>query len=467
MVFSDLNFLALFLPAFLLCYFISPSRYRNLILLMFSVIFYAWGEPIFVLLMVFSTILDYSVGIGLDKNRDNPAIKKVFLVISMVGNLGLLGLFKYSDFVIANLNLLLGSRIPLPNLILPIGISFYTFQTMSYSIDVYWGNVPAQYNFINFSTFVTMFPQLIAGPIVRYSDVHVELENRKESISAFAQGVGYFVLGLCHKVLLANSVGSLWTEMKNLPILNLSFASSWLGILAFTLQIYFDFGGYSLMAIGLGKMLGFNFPKNFDYPYSSFSVSEFWRRWHMTLGSWFREYVYIPLGGNRKGRVNTLRNLLIVWLLTGIWHGASWNFLLWGIYYGLLLILERFVYGKVLENTPKIIRLSYTLLAVIVGWVIFEAVDLTWGWQYLGIMFGAKGFNIDQLALYQFNSYGLVMLLGVVFSSPLPEKIKNYLCLKQPKLAAWLTFICIALGFWLVLAYIVDASYNPFLYFRF
>ena len=468
MVFSSLDFCCILLQATFALYFSVPRRARNLVLLVASLVFYAWGEPVYVLLMVFSTLLDYCVGLGIQRYDHDGRMRKRLLLLSMVANIGALGFFKYADFVLANVNAVLGTNIPLLGLPLPIGISFYTFQTMSYTIDVYRREVPAQASFIDFATFVTMFPQLIAGPIVRYIEVQKELAEREVSIDKFAKGVEFFVLGLAHKVLLANAVGSLWSRLKLLPPEQLGVGTAWLGILCYTLQIYFDFGGYSLMAIGCGKMLGFEFPKNFDYPYISRSVAEFWRRWHMTLGSWFREYVYIPLGGNRGGTAKTIRNLAIVWLLTGIWHGASWNFILWGCYYGLILILERFVYGKALAKLPALVQHGYTMLLVMVGWVLFEATDLSWGAQYLRAMFGANGTAlVDGRFLYELSSFGAVILLAIAMATPYPEKLLLWLQKRYVRLVSALRLVLIFGAFWLSIAYIIDSSYNPFLYFRF
>ncbi|MCL2498497.1 MAG: MBOAT family protein, partial [Symbiobacteriaceae bacterium] len=372
------------------------------------------------------------------------------------------------DFFIGSFNSLLGTNIPLWGIPLPIGISFYTFQTMSYSIDVYRNQVATQKNFISFAAFVTMFPQLIAGPIVRYIEVAKELQEREESVPLFAQGVEKFVLGLGYKVLLANTCGELWVRFKALPTTSLSALSAWLGIIAYALQIYFDFAGYSQMAIGMGEMLGFKFPQNFNYPYVSQSITEFWRRWHMTLGTWFREYVYIPLGGNRRGLKITLRNLAVVWLLTGIWHGASWNFLLWGCYYGLIIILERVGLGALLEKLPRALRHIYTLFLVLLGWVLFEAENLAWGRGFLAALFGVQGLGWgDHLFRYEALSYGTILLISMLVATELPEKLLAKVAHRLPRSTYWLRFGVTALGLGLSLAYIIDSSYNPFLYFRF
>lgn len=348
MVFSDLLFLFRFLPIVLIVYFASPKKFRNAVLFFSSLIFYAWGEPVYVSLMLFSTLVDYIHGRLVYRLKNNNQTKKAKLVVmsSMVINLGLLGFFKYADFFIGTVNSIFGTSIGFLNVALPIGISFYTFQTMSYTLDIYMNNEAPQKNIISFGAYVAMFPQLIAGPIVQYKTVAKELRERKENIDDFAIGVRRFILGLGKKVLLANSTGAIWTTVKALPDTDLSIVAAWFGIICFALQIYYDFAGYSDMAIGLGKMFGFNFPINFDYPYISKSVTEFFRRWHISLGKWFRDYVYIPLGGNRKGRLKLIRNILVVWILTGFWHGASYNFILWGLYFGILLVIEKVFFIK-------------------------------------------------------------------------------------------------------------------------
>jgi alginate O-acetyltransferase complex protein AlgI len=358
-------------------YYITPRNLRNLILLVTSLVFYAWGEPIYILIMLFSTVFDYFNGLLIEKYRNRKGIAKGIFLNSVIVNLGILGFFKYYKFIIININALTGLSLPVLDLPLPVGISFYTFQTMSYVIDVYLNKVRVQRSIISFGTYITMFPQLIAGPIVKYGDIEDQLDGRKESIGLFGEGVEIFIRGLGKKVLLANSIGMLWSTVKATPFHELTVLAAWLGIIAFTFQIYFDFSGYSDMAIGLGKMFGFDLMKNFDYPYISKSVTEFWRRWHISLSSWFREYVYIPLGGNRRGSINQYRNIIIVWFLTGLWHGANWNFILWGLYFGLFLILEKLFLLKWFKNKPGIMQHAYTLLVVIIGWVLFEFENLS------------------------------------------------------------------------------------------
>ena len=389
MVFSSLMFLFRFLPVVLVLYFLVPRKIKNSVLFFASLIFYAWGEPIYVILMLFSTIVDYTHGRFVYTLKQKNEMKKARLVVasSMIINLALLGFFKYADFIIGNLNLIPGIEIPLLKLALPIGISFYTFQTMSYTVDIYRGDALPQKNIISFGAYVALFPQLIAGPIVQYNTVAEQLEGRKETMDSFAEGVMRFMSGLGKKVLLANNIGLLWDMISVRPSGEVPVLLAWLGITAYAFQIYFDFSGYSDMAIGLGKMLGFHFLENFDYPYISRSITEFWRRWHMSLGSWFRSYVYIPLGGNRKGLPMQIRNIAIVWLLTGIWHGASWNFLIWGAYFGVFLILEKLFWLDFLKK-HKILSHIYTIVLVWVGWAIFAFDNMAKGAEYLKAMFG-------------------------------------------------------------------------------
>ena len=373
MVFSSLLFLFWFLPIVLAAYYILPKRCHNLVLFLASLVFYAWGEPVYVVLILFSTLVDYCTGRMAGYCREKGYKKGAVLavVISAVVNLALLGFFKYGDFFLQNLHRFTGLAVPRLGLALPIGISFYTFQTMSYTIDVYRGEAPVQKNLITFGAYVSLFPQLIAGPIIRYKDVAEQLKKRKESLPLFCQGLVRFMVGLGKKVLIANQIGMLWDEVAALDASSLTTATAWLGVLAFTLQIYFDFSGYSDMAIGLGAMFGFHFPENFNYPYESKSITEFWRRWHISLGTWFREYVYIPLGGNRKGMGRQMVNLAVVWFLTGLWHGAFGNFILWGLYYGVFLVLEKLMWQRVLKKIPAWLGHLYTMFFVMVGWSIF------------------------------------------------------------------------------------------------
>ncbi len=435
---------------------------------MASLIFYAWGEPIYILIMLFSTVFDYANGLAIDKYRERKSITRAILINSLVVNLGILAFFKYSGFIISNINGLLNLNIALRNLPLPLGISFYTFQTLSYTIDVYLDKVEVQRNIISFGTYVTMFPQLVAGPIVRYTEIAKELDERVENLNLFGEGAELFIIGLSKKVLLANNIGLLWDTVKATPMVEVSILSAWLGILAFTFQIYFDFSGYSDMALGLGKMFGFNFIKNFDYPYTSKSVTEFWRRWHISLGSWFREYVYIPLGGNRNGKLKQYRNLIIVWFLTGLWHGANWNFILWGLYYGAFLIVEKMFLLKWFENKPNFIKRLYTIVVVIVGWVLFEFENLPLGLTFVKTMFGfGKKTLIDDDAIYYLYTNVLLFVILIISSTPIIKRL--FIRLKEKMNIGESILIPIAYMFLMFLctAYLVNETYNPFLYFRF
>lgn len=471
MLFSSLNFLFVFLPLILAVYYIAPRKLRNGLLFVFSLIFYAWGEPAYVVLMIFSTFMDYFLGWMVDKHRGTSKAKAA-LIFSMVVNVLLLGTFKYSDFILANVNALLGTSFPLPHLPLPIGISFYTFQTMSYTIDVYRGDAKMQKNIISFGTYVAMFPQLVAGPIVRYSTVDEQLNFRRETPDMFADGIQRFVTGLGKKVLLANNIGMVWTQISALPSAEMSVLGAWLGIIAYAFQIYFDFSGYSDMAIGLGKMLGFTFLENFDYPYISRSITEFWRRWHISLGTWFREYVYIPLGGNRSGLGMQLRNIAVVWLLTGIWHGASWNFVVWGVYYCVLLILEKVFLLKWLKKAPAFVSHLYTMLLVLFSWVIFAFDDLSMGVVYLSQMFGVRVPFANNTAVFALNSNLLMLLFLTIGSTPLLNRFCRSLMTRWKErgrtITATVAANAVLVGlFVLSIAYLVDSTYNPFLYFRF
>ena len=462
MVFSSLLFLFFYLPVTLAVYYLAPPRWRNLWLFIVNLVFYGWGEPVYVLLMVISISVNYAAGYLVDRRRDKG---KLILALNAVINLGLLFFFKYYDFLALNLSQIpgLGFLHPL-GVTLPIGISFYTFQNMSYPIDVYRGDARSQRSFIRYGTYVALFPQLIAGPIVRYKDIAEQLDSRKETKAKFASGVCRFCVGLSKKVLLANNIGALWDVYKAMDPASLSAADAWLGALAFTFQIYFDFSGYSDMAIGLGRMLGFDFVENFNYPYISRSVTEFWRRWHISLSTWFRDYVYIPLGGNRRGKGRQILNLLIVWTLTGIWHGASWNFLLWGLYYALLLILEKvFLYEK-LEKAPGWVGHVYALILVIVGWVLFSIEDLTGCVLYLRSMFFGGAGLCSRTFFYYLRSFAPGIAVMILGSTPLAKKL--YARLPQG-VSRILSPVLVLASLLLCTAYLVDSTYNPFLYFRF
>ena len=466
MVFSSITFLYIFLPITLLVYYLVPAKWKNWVLFVSGLIFYAWGEPLYVFIMILSTLIDYTAGRLMDCWDDDEKKRRILLICSVAINLGLLAIFKYSSFFIGNLNALFHSRIPDPQLPLPIGISFYTFQSMSYTIDLYRRKIRVQKNFVNFGAYVTMFPQIVAGPIVRYQDVAKELECRTITVEETADGIGVFTRGLAKKLLLANNIGLLWTQVKEMPLGSIPAATAWLGILAFTFQIYFDFSGYSDMACGMGKMLGFHFPQNFNLPYTAKSITDFWRRWHITLSTWFKEYLYIPLGGNRHGTAKTIRNLLIIWVLTGFWHGASWNFVFWGLYFGVILVLEKFVYGKLLNKLPSFVRQAYTFVLVVFGWVLFEMDTLGDAGRYLKAMFGGAGFA-DSRTIYLLSSYFLLFLICIFASGSWGKKIYNRFANRWPKGTQVMLPVSVVLLMVVCTAYLVDATYNPFLYFRF
>lgn len=469
MIFSSVLFMFRFLPIFLLCYFVAPQKVKNWVLFFGSLIFYAWGEPVYVVLMLFSTFSDFWHGRRIEKRKEEGKSAKGYLISSIIVNLALLGFFKYADFAIGVVNGVLGLEIPFLNLPLPIGISFYTFQTMSYSIDVYRGDAKAQKRILDFGVFVTMFPQLIAGPIVQYNQVDKALTDRKTTLEGTAYGVRRFIIGLGKKVLLANSAGLIWTEVLGKADVERTLVMAWVGIIAYAFQIYFDFSGYSDMAIGLGSILGFVFPENFNYPYISKSITEFWRRWHMTLGSWFRDYVYIPLGGNRKGLKRQLLNVLIVWMLTGIWHGAGWNFLLWGLWFALFLVLEKAFLGKWLKKLPAL-GWGYSMLVVLIGWVFFEISDMTKLISYFGAMLGfGKAGLISGDTLYLLSGHWLLLLVLVVGATPLLKNCWLRITAKHRESVAVCVIENVLLALILIVSigYIVESSYNPFLYFRF
>ncbi|MGN0415798.1 MAG: MBOAT family O-acyltransferase [Agathobacter sp.] len=470
MVFSSLLFLFRFLPLVLLLYYIVPKKWRNFVLFIASLIFYAWGEPVYVVLILLSTVVDYAAGRCVDhfKGLGKPGSAKAAVAASAIINLSLLGFFKYADFLIDTVNRIFQTDISTLEIALPIGISFYTFQTMSYTIDVYRGDAKVQKNFITFGAYVALFPQLIAGPIVRYKTVAEQLDDRRESVDEFYEGVKRFMAGLGKKVLIANQVGALWAQISATHTSHLTTATAWLGALAFTLQIYFDFSGYSDMAIGLGHMFGFRFLENFDHPYESRSITEFWRRWHISLGTWFREYVYIPLGGNRKGKLFQMRNILIVWFLTGLWHGAAWNFVIWGLYFCVLLVAEKLFLGRFLEKLPGVLQHVYTMFFVIVSWVIFSWGDCVDGSGYLKTMFGLAGNGVfDQTSIYLLLSFALLLLIAVIGSTSLPVRLWKELSQKSSVAAFVFTGVGIFAVLVLSVAFLVNSSYNPFLYFRF
>ena len=457
MLFSGIPFLFYYLPAVILVYYLLPDRFKNGLLLAASLLFYAWGEPIYVALMIFSIIAYFLFGLAIEKGSR----KKLWLTVSILTGAALLGIFKYCDFFIGSVNGIFGTSLPFLRLALPIGISFYTFQCMSYTIDVYRGHAKAQRDLVSFGAYVALFPQLIAGPIVRYVDVEKELRNRSHNFDNFVQGLPRFLIGLGKKVLLANNLGLLTELYRSSTDKSVLFA--WLYAIAFTLHIYFDFSGYSDMAIGLGRIFGFRFPENFDYPYISRSVTEFWRRWHMTLGGWFRDYVYIPLGGNRVSKGRWVCNILAVWMLTGLWHGAAWNFVVWGLLFAVLLVAEKWVPG--LQKLSPLLRHGYVILVVVISFVIFNAGSMTQAGNDLAAMAGIGSLPlVSQAALYYLRSYGFVLALATIGATPLPKLLLRRLPAKviaaaQPIALGLLLLVCTA--------YLVDGSFNPFLYFRF
>lgn len=465
MLFSSINFLYYFLPCVLIIYFITPTRYKNIILLISSLLFYFYGEPIYILVMLGAILSAYIHGILIDKYSK---YKKVFLISSIIVSLVTLCIFKYSDFIIMNLNTITGSKIELLKLALPIGISFYTFQVLSYVIDVYNGKVIVQKDIIKLATYVSLFPQLIAGPIVRYIDVEKELTKRNHSFENASVGINRFCIGISKKVLIANQLGELCQVF--LQSNDKSIVFYWIYGIAFTLQIYFDFSAYSDMAIGLGKIFGFHFLENFDYPYLSKSITEFWRRWHISLGSWFRDYVYIPLGGNRVSKLKLVRNILIVWGLTGLWHGANWTFILWGLIFGILLIIEKMFLLEKLKKIPKIIQHFYVLIIIMISFIIFNANDIREAVKQIIGLFGANGEKfINNYTIYYLKSYFVILVIAIIGATPFVKNILNNMRKREriKKIVNAFEPIVLIILLLVVTAYLVDSSYNPFLYFRF
>ncbi|MBR4555054.1 MAG: MBOAT family protein [Ruminococcus sp.] len=470
MLFSSTTFLFAFLSLVLICYYAVPRIAKNAVLLVFSLVFYAWGEPKYVFLMLGSIVVAYITGLLCDRNKYKSKLPLVSMILAIVWNMGLLLFFKYTNFFITNANNLFDLNITPLGLTLPIGISFYSFQTLSYVIDVYRGEVKPQRNFLNLATYVTLFPQLIAGPIVRYQTIEDQLGSRKESLDKFARGVKRFAVGLGKKVILANNIGALFEEISSADQSQLSVAGVWLGIIAYTFQIYFDFSGYSDMAIGLGKMFGFEFLENFNYPYVSDSITEFWRRWHISLSTWFRDYVYIPLGGNRKGKVRQCVNIMLVWFLTGFWHGANWNFMIWGVYFGIILLCEKLFLLRALGKLPRVIRHIYALLLIVIGWGIFAFEDTDKLIRNFKNMFGFGGLPLwnGKSDLFWLTQNVILLVILVIASVPLFKKLGEMLrtkftvpygCVVEP--------ICTAGILLISTAYLASNSFNPFLYFRF
>ncbi len=467
MVFSSLTFLFFFLPACLICYYAFPQRpIRNLILTVFSLIFYAWGEPIWVSLLIISSVWDFLNGLFIDHFKNRKSLARLGVISSLGVNLGLLASFKYADFIVETVNALTGLGFKAPGILLPIGISFYTFQTISYTVDVYRGEVPAQKNWLNFMLFVVCFHQLVAGPIVRYSHIAREIEERVFNVSDFSNGVTRFCKGLFKKVFIANTAGELCLQFLGQDVSQTTVAGEWFGLLMFTLQIYFDFSGYSDMAIGLGMMFGFHYHENFKHPYTATSITDFWRRWHISLGTFFRDYVYIPLGGNRR---HPIRNIFIVWGLTGIWHGASWNFVLWGLYFGVILWFEKFLGLRVLERMPKIIQHAYSLFFIVLGWSIFYFTDLSRLGSTLKVLFG-----LTEVPLYDFKldvaiwAHAYWLVFALVMCAPLYARAHS--SLKQHLNAVtyqWAVVVQNLLFLGVSVVLLVGKTYNPFIYFRF
>ncbi len=466
MLFSSIPFLYYFLPIVLILYFIAPKMLKNTVLLLSSLVFYAWGEPRYIFLMIATVLSGYALGLLIEKFR-GKTLSKIFLGLAVLIDLGALAYFKYTDFFIENFNAVTGLSVPLLKIALPIGISFYTFQILSYNIDVYRGTVRAQRNPINLATYVALFPQLIAGPIVRYKDIETQLTERKHSFSKASNGIRRFIIGLSKKIILANTLGELCDIFMQSG--DKSVAFYWLFAISYMLQIYFDFSGYSDMAIGLGKILGFEFMENFNYPFISSSITEFWRRWHISLGTWFRDYVYIPMGGNRVGKLRLLINIFTVWFLTGFWHGAEWTFAIWGLYFGVFLTIEKFFLTDFLKKN-KIISHIYTFFLVAISFVLFSAGDMKQAVSYIGGLFGAGNAPlVSNEFVYYFKSLGTVILIGIIGATPLPKKIIEKLSLRDGFKKAWGIIEIPLLVLLLIVstAYLADGSFNPFLYFRF
>ena len=471
MVFSSIPFLYYFLPIVLLCYAIAPAKCKNMVLLLASLVFYAWGEPKLVLLMAVSVVLGYVFGLLIEKHR-GTIHAKYYMIASIVISVAFLGYFKYADFFIANINMATGLSLPLLKVALPIGISFYTFQLISYIVDVYRGTA-AQHSLLNLATYIAMFPQLIAGPIVRYTDIAKDLTERVHRFEDIAYGIRRFVIGLSKKVLIANQLGELCDIFQSSGEQSVLFF--WMYAISVSLQIYFDFSGYSDMAIGLGRLFGFKFMENFNYPYTSKSVTEFWRRWHISLGSWFRDYIYIPLGGNRVSKGRHLFNIFVVWFLTGFWHGAAWNFIVWGLYFAVLLVIEKFFMLKYMERMPKVLVHGYVLLASVISFVIFDAANMASAFAYIGAMFGFGGLPLVSVeTLYYLRSYAILLILALIGATPLVKSIANRIMTAQwtestlgTVLSTALELLVLIVLFVVSTAYLVDGSFNPFLYFRF
>lgn len=467
MLFSSISFIYFFLPIVLMLYFLVPFKFKNFILLVSSLLFYFYGEPVYSILMIISSLSGFLHGLWIERARKSR-YAKLPLICSIIFSLGILLYFKYTDFFIENINWLFNLKIHPLKVVMPIGISFYTFQILSYTIDVYNGNAKANKNFFSFATYVSLFPQLIAGPIVRYTTVEHELLQRKHTVSDFAYGVNRFIVGLSKKVLIANTLGELGQIFLNLDESTVLFY--WVAAIAFMLQIYYDFSGYSDMAIGLGSIFGFRFLENFNYPYISKSIAEFWRRWHISLGTWFRDYLYIPMGGNRVSTVKWIRNIFVVWFLTGFWHGANWNFIIWGLYFGVFLSLEKLILKSILNKLPAVAGHIYTLFFVAISFVIFNTNNMTECIEYLKGMFGILNIPFSNAETgYYLSSYGAALIIAAIGSTPLAVKAINKVksCKKGEYILNFLEPVALVLLMLLVTGYLVDGSFNPFLYFRF
>ncbi|MFR3559162.1 MAG: MBOAT family O-acyltransferase [Paraclostridium sordellii] len=468
MVFSSLVFLFVFLPLIIFLYYISKDKYKNYLILVASLFFYAWGEPIYIVIMLVSIAVNFILGKKVCKENIGSN-RNIWLAMSIVFNISMLGVFKYTGFFIENINRILKNNITDPGIALPLGISFFTFQAMSYVIDVYRDDAKVQKNLLHLALYISLFPQLVAGPIVRYQTVADQIENRKHTMQKFENGVSRFIIGLSKKVLLSNSLGMLADSVFNTKISELTVLSGWLGIIAYSLQIFFDFSGYSDMAIGLGNMFGFEFLENFNYPYISKSASEFWRRWHISLGSWFRDYIYIPLGGNKKGKLRNYINLFIVWFLTGFWHGASWTFIAWGLYFGVLIAIEKAFLGKILGKIYPPISHLYLVLVVMIGWIFFRANSFTYAFNYIKLLFGLdNNLLYNNLTIMYLNDYGYIIVLSVIFSVPIIPILKNKLHkFKETHVYYIIRSIIFMSMFGAIVIELVNSTYNPFLYFRF
>ncbi len=463
MVFASITFLYYFLPMFLILYFVVPKKYKNIVLLIFSIIFYFYGEPKYILLMLIEVLFSYFMTLSLEKNKS-----KSLLGVIISFHIFLLCVFKYFNFIITNINSIFDGNISLLNIVLPIGISFYTFQIISYEVDVYRGKVKASKSLIDYMTYVFLFPQLIAGPIVRYETVSKELKSRKVTLEDFSYGVNRFIIGLFKKVVIANNIGELCNILNGSS--EVSVLLYWILGISYMLQIYFDFSGYSDIAIGIGRMIGFKFPENFNYPYIADSVTDFWRRWHMTLSSWFRDYVYIPLGGNRVSTLKHIRNILVVWMLTGLWHGASWNFIIWGIYFGVILIIEKYFLNKILEKLPRVIRNIYAMFIVMISFIIFSSDDISSALTVIKGLFSFSSLKLsNDFMIYYIRSYGVILTGGLVLCTPLIKNAINKL--RENKILNYIInifeVIVLVLIFVIITSMLIDSSYNPFLYFRF